>query len=277
MALQKLTIDQARANASSFLYIFADEDKFLQYIPKKYAQVIRGKKVNQNKVLLESARSYNSTFDAYASAIREGFMEQYDMTPANALVVLAQGGTVAGKNWSEGVFGVGKASTIFTGDNVNATVNESTGVTSVNGVTLGVTNIIYANEKGQAVPYQVVCTDNSTGITYVSQLKKGKYYAQSYSTSDGTKYNPSGKVITDKDMGTIWEGISLVLEKFIEWLLSLFGVNDQNSITAENTLPDQKTDGFVYESGFSEGTAILLALAIGGALMANGVKTKKSK
>lgn len=267
--IQKLTIDQVRSNASSFLYIFADEEQFLSRINQKYANIIRGKKANQNKLLDISAREYGSTYDEYAAAVREGFVAAYGIEPKNALVILAQGGTVAGKNWSEGVYGVGSLSNKFKGTNI--TVNSKTGVMSNNGVEMPTTNTIYDEFKGQTIAYQIFAKEGEK--TYMSQYNKTlkKYYAQSYSTADGKKYSASGKEINDSESGTIWESIILNLQNFLEWLVSLFTDKGKTTtITSENTLPDQKTDGFVSESGFGEMGSVALLLLAGGTLLATG-------
>ena len=280
MAVQKLTIDEVKANASNFMYIFADEDKFLRYIPKKFASVIRGKKANQNKVLQLSAKEYGSTYEEYATAVRDGFINDWEVTPAEALVILAQGGEVAGKNWSEGVYGVGALNKEFAGTGIS--VNPDNGYMMKDGKYLPVYNTVYSNEgTAKEKAYQQFYYDEASGRTYMSQYNKTlkKWYAQSYSTSDGKKYNANGKEITAKDMGTIWESVLLNLQNFLDWLLSIFsGTNvNQNAITAKNTLPNQKTDGFVYESGIGEGGMILLLLAAGGIVASGGLKTKKSK
>lgn len=277
MALETFTTEQARQNPGMFLYIFAP-DEFLKAIPRKYANIIIGKAANQNKILLQSAKKYGITREDYTNAIREGFMEIYGKTPIEGLVILAQGGELAGKNWSEGVFGVGALSQSFT--KMNATVNPDTGVTSVNGVTLGVSNVVYSKSSSDdtAEVYQVFCTDNSTGVTYMSQLKNGKYYAKSYSDKDGVKYNYNGVKMSSSDAATFWENILLWVQKFVDLIISIFGKDkDAELITASNTLPSQTTDGFVQESGFSEAGMLLLALVAGGALLTGGIGSRKKK
>lgn len=103
----ELTITQAQKNAANFMYIWADKKEFLQKIDKKYANIIEGKKLNQIKLLKLSAQKYGKSYEEYTDAIREAFIATYDVTPAEALVILAQGGSIAGKNWSEGVYGIG--------------------------------------------------------------------------------------------------------------------------------------------------------------------------
>lgn len=273
--VQKLTIDQAKANASMFMYIFAP-DEFLNAIPRKYANIIRGKAANQTKILMLSAKDYGNTYEEYTDAVRAGFIEQYDMTPIDALIVLAQGGTVAGKNWKEGVFGVGALNKSFKGTDI--TVNPDNGYMLRDGKYLPVYDTIYADVNGKSVAYQLYYYDETTGKRYMSQYNKTlkKYYAQSYSDKDGTMYSASGKTLNGSDAGSIWETVLLCLQQFVDWIISIFGTNNNTEmISAENTLPNQKTDGFVYESGFSEAAMILLALVAGGAILSGGIKKSK--
>ena len=57
----ELTITQAQKNAANFMYIWADEKNFLQKINRKYANIIRGKKANQIKLLKLSAQKYGKS------------------------------------------------------------------------------------------------------------------------------------------------------------------------------------------------------------------------
>ena len=278
MAIE-LTIAQACKNPQNFMYVWADEQEFLSRINPKYAAIIRGKKANQNKLLRLSAEKYNTTYDEYTTAIRQAFIDAYGMTPAAALVALAQGKTVAGKNWAEGVFGIGSTSTTFYG-NPDLTVNTSNGHILKNGVDVTDTSkTVYENIKGVATPYQLFYVD-TTGASYMSQYNKTlkKYYAQSYTDPNLgiTCSAKSGKQMSASDSATIWETVILSIQTFIDWLISLFGGNsNKDLITSANTLPDQKTDGFVQEAGFGEAGLIVLALVAGGTLLATGSLKKK--
>lgn len=273
--MKELTIEQACTSPANFMYVWADEDKFLKYIPTKHASVIRGKKANQNKLLALSAEKYNKTVKDYTDAIRQAFINTYDMTPANALIVLAQGGTVAGKNWEEGVYGIGAVLT-FSGHS-DITVREADGHILQSGVDkTDASKTVYSQVGGKAVAYQLFATIDN--ITYMSQYNKTtkKYRAQSYSTADGFFSARTGNQINSADSADIWGSIVLAVEKFIEWIVSLFGSGKQ-TINAENTLPNQQSDGFVQTGGMSEASGILLALAAGGFLLAGGLKGKKNK
>ena len=275
--VKELTIDQARANAANFMYIFAP-DEFLAAIPKKYANIIRGKAGNQNLLLDRSARKYKSTLEQYQNAVRDGFIEQYGMTPIDALITLAKGGRVAGKDWSKGIFGVGAlSSATFTGAEVNG---QTPRVDQTNGhIYLGSKDItdtsktIVEEVNGKTVNYQLFSQDDV--FVFTSQYQNGKYYAASYVDPEGQKHSYDGKNISNSDSATIWSNIILSVQTFIDWLLSLFGYNSSETINTDNTLPNQKTDGFVYESGLGEMGLILLATAAGGLILATSGKGKK--
>lgn len=271
----ELTIEQVRANAQNFMYIGATPE-FLAAIPKKYAQEIRVKQANQNKLLRLSAEKYGSTFEAYQQAVVDGFKAEYNKSLIEALIILAQGGEVAGKNWREGVYGVGTVSVVRK-FKTGVTVDKTTGAMSENGVALVTTNTVYSTIKGQAVAYQIFAKA-SDGNTYMSQYSKvdGTYYAKAYTDAEGKKYDAYGTSIGNADAGTVWESVILSLQTFVEWILSLFGYNSSNTITAENTLPNQTTDGFVYQSGMGDAAGILLLLVAGGTLLAGGIGKKKN-
>lgn len=278
--LSTLTIEQAKKAPAAFLYVWASEE-FLNAIPAKHARIIRGKKANQRKLLLISADEYKTTLQAYTDAIYAEFKDMYNMTPFEALLVLAQGGTVAGKNWEKGVYGIGavKVTTFYGADGL--TVNESTGDIMLNGQAVTANSkTVYSNVKGKAVAYQKFYTD-ANGKTYMAQYDKstGKYYASTISDADGNMISAAnGKSVTAADGGDLWGNITLLAEKFLNWLLSLFNKDGQKeSLSEENTLPSQTGDGFVTGDGTMEAGGILLLLAAGGAIIAGSAMKGKKK
>lgn len=291
MANVELTLSQARQNASCFLYIFAVKEYLVQ-IPLKYRTIIYKKQLNQRILLRLSAKKFlgsDEKYTEYEEVIYNAFIDQYGMEPIEALIRLANGENVAGKNWSEGVFGVGGTQTNFKGSDI--TVNPTTGYMQRDGKNLPVYDTIYAqNADGtEGVAFQQFYYDEATGKRYMSECgKDGKWYAASYQDADGTKFSAKGKVISDSESGSIWQSVNFSwddfkswIDKFVNWLLLLFNLpsfEDTNieKLTPENTLMNQKQDGFVQEAGFGEGAMILLALAAGGALLATSGK-KKSK
>lgn len=272
----ELTVQQACTNPQNFMYLWADEQKFLPYIQQEYASVIRVKKKNQIKLLKLSAEKTGASFDTYVTSIRAAFIETYDMTPEEALVILAQGGQVAGKNWSEGVYGIGAVVT-FSGHN-DITVRDTDGHILKNGADItDESKTVFATVNKKTVAYQLFATDND--ITYMSQLNKvtKKYKAQSFSNAEGTYSARTGSSLNASDQADIWGAVLASLDKFLSWLLSIFaGDTTRQTLNATNTLPDQKADGFVNEAGM-DATTIALLLGGGAVLIGSGVLSKKKK
>ena len=278
----ELTITQARKNPANFMYIWADKKAFLQKIDKKYANIIEGTKLNQIKLLELSAEKYGKTYDEYKNAIKEAFIEAYDVTPAEALLILAQGGSIAGKNWSDGVYGIGAVYVNTFTNNTAITVRESDGHILNNGADVtDESRTVYTQINKQAVPYQLFATVDD--VIYMSQYNKvrKKYHAQSYSTSQGQFSARTGNEINASDSADIWGTILSSIEEVVEWILSLFGVEatDREKINTDNTVPNQHKDGFVQKagSGYGDATTTLLLLVAGGALLAGGIKPKTKK
>ncbi len=284
--IRELTIEQAKQHPNSFLYVFASE-KYLSYISAKYRDIIRTKKLNEIYLLKLSAEKYLKNIDKwteYKSAISSAFEEAYGITPEEALVKLALGQEVAGKNWEKGVFGVGAVkSQVFKNVEVNG---QEVSVNAENGHILCGTqdltkekDTVFANVNGQTVPYQLFGYTQNETMVFMSQLNKttGKYYAATYS-SDGVTYDAAtNKEKTTSDSASIWETITLSIKDFIEWILSFFGITTTTAtspLTEENTLPNQKADGYVQEAGMGEAGVILIALAAGGLLLAKSGKKK---
>ena len=294
----EMTLDEVRQQAANYMYVFATED-YLKYLPKKYAAIIRAKKYNQKKVLALSAEKYygdpsteGQAFENYVEAVRSGFLENYGMLPGEALVRLAKGETVAGKNYEAGIFGIGATkSDTFTGvaiDDKEVKVDPETGQIVIDGRLYPTTQTIYDTKKGDDLGrYQQVYMDDYE-YTFVSQYNKSdrKWYACTWSSGmTGKIYNASnGKETSASKMSSVWESLALAFDGWDDWLKSvieqLLGVNTKAAngepLSAKNTLPNQKTDGFVTkDGGLMEAGGIILLLAAGGALLAGGLGKKK--
>lgn len=280
----ELTLKQACEQSANFMYIWADERKFLRYIDPKYASIIRTKKANQAKLLSLSAEKEGKTYEEYTTAIRKAFIDQWGCTPVKALVILAQGGQIAGKNWSEGIYGIGALAKDFNGMTVEGkqiTVDPTTGH-----IFMGAEDItdpsktVISTVGKKTVEYQLFSRKiDGFDYTFMSQYNKTlkKYYAQSYSDDQYTYSAKNGKEMTASESGDIWGTILLSLQKFIDWIISLFGGStERETISAANTLPNQRVDGFTSKAGTSETGVILLCAAAAGYLMFGG-KKKKTK
>lgn len=286
MAGIKMTIAQVCEHPNDFLYIFADDQKFLPYIDFKHRAIIVGKRANQNKIILLSAKEYGSSRDEYVKAIREAFIKMYGVTPAQALITLAEGGEVAGKNWKEGIYGVGSVAANYRSDfiqNPNITVNPETGEILSSGVVVSSpSSAIYTRSLSGKAVVANYSYKSAGGEVFTSQFNKAlnKYFAGSYATAS-VYQNADGKSINGSDLGSNWEDGVLSVEKFGNWLMELLerlGLissegEEVETISAENTLPSQTGDGFV--AGVDEANWGNIGLiALGATLIASGAFKK---
>ena len=290
-AVKSLTVDEARKNPSMFMYVFAT-DEYLSAISSKYAKIIRGKRANQEKLLKVSADEYLGDWQKwtqYKDAIKQGFQDIYGMTPLEALVKLALGEEVAGKNWNEGVYGVGAlypdtfANVTINGQAV--TVNKTTGhiYAGTTDITDTQDGLVYGTIGKNTMLVQVF-SKQVEGYVFMAQYYKAgkKYYAKTYSTENGSFNARNGSEISATEAATVWENVKLGAFDFLEWLkslLALIGINipttNVSTLNEDNTLPNQQADGYVQESGMSEAAAIALLAVAGGTLLAGGFFRKK--
>lgn len=286
-----LSTAEARKNSASFLYIFAD-DTYLSYIQPKYRKIISAKRANQRKVLVLSAQAYinknavygGQEYAQYVKAVKEGFQETYGMLPQDALVKLAKGENVAGKNWKAGVYGVGAVlSPQFYGTNI--TVESETGRIYKDGSDCTDTTLtVYKDLGGKigTIAFQLFAVID--GKTYMSEYDRGKkqYYAKSYSTDAGKFNAADGSAFESVDAATVFENVQLGLGDFLSFLkqiLATLGINinfgstsSSNTTTEqlsdENTLPNQKNDGYVQtDTPETLNAGSIMALVAAGALI----------
>ena len=277
----ELRINEACKHPANFMYVWAS-DEFLKKIDSKYRSIIRLKRMNQTKVLRLSAEKYGKTLNDYTEAIRAAFIDAYGMTPAKALYVLADGGTVAGKNWDEGVYGIGAVLTFAGAPTVNGsevTVDSETGHIFAGGVDITdmQDGLVYAQKGGKTVLYQLWSKPQEDNVVFMSQYSLGKYRAQQWTKGDAKFSAKTGKEQTAADSADLWGSIISSIQVFIEWIISLFaGTNTREQLTPANTLPSQYGDGFVQEAGFGTAGMIALACVAGGWLIFGNKKKKKS-
>lgn len=291
----ELTLDEAKKHPESFMYVFVSDD-FLRAIKRQYAEIIFRKRANQKKVLMLSADKYLGDYrewTQYYEAIEASFKEMYGVTPHDALIILAQGGEIAGKNWAEGMYGVGALyPNTFAGVNANGgsvTVDKTTGHIFYNGTDITDESLtIYGDVKGKTMAISFSGKD-ANGNVYQSMYNKTykKYYAYRWTNNDGQKFNGNGKTVSSDESASIWGNITLdwdFLTNILNWILSLLGMpaipnvdgsTDTKQLSSENTLPNQTADGFAQEAGMTDAAGLLLILAAGGALVATGGLKKK--
>lgn len=245
--MDKLTLDDALKSPTSFLYIFAT-DNFLAQLDSKTASIISKKRRNQKQLLVSIVTStgYNDAVNKLSASMKSAF----GYTPAQILIKLAEGETVAGKDWTKGIYGIGATLREgFAGSNV--TVDKTTGKLLQNGVEISGQTAIYG---GKGKNTYTTYTADVDGTTYTSIYKDGAYYAGTYTTSEGKTFNSSGSETGLAGFSNIWSSISSFLpyiSAIISFVTSMFpdlygstSMANRTYITAANTVPSQ-SDGFI--------------------------------
>lgn len=276
-----LSISDVQNHPEDFLYIFAN-DTLINSLGRKAALIIRQKKANQTKIIMLCAQNAGVDVNEYYNALRQGFIDIYGLKPAEILVKLAEGETVAGKNWSEGVYGIGAISDTFsqqTADGYTVKVNPETGAFIVNGQESAFGAIARKGCPDGYGGFSYVDRDGNTYFSSYSKIKK-QYYAATYTNKDGQKYNAGGSAVPSASSSDLWETILGFLDKLTNWILSLFAKDantNSNPMTTANTAPSQFVDGFAtQEAGLGTwGVALLGAFAVGTLLFGEGKKRKK--
>ena len=280
--IKDLPLEEAKQHPASFLYVYADND-FLNSIDEKHREIIREKGFNQKQWMWVSAGEDKLKFEAYKIAVRLAFTDMYGMDPYEALLRLAAGETIAGKNWNEGIYGIGSLATTFA-DNQGYTVSKD-GHFYKNGKLIpdDQTKVEYANNDGTGIIYKRYYTDQVTKTTYALIYNKTlkTYKADSYSLENGGVYSPMGMHIGGADGSTMWGNVIMnVVNAIINWFLNLLGINTDGSkeqLTVDNTLPSQVEDGFAGVEPLISGSTMLMLMAAGGMLLYGGTKKKGGK
>lgn len=231
------------AQPQNSLYIFADEQKFISKLGNK-AAIVRKKKAMQQRLITTVAVDDGVTPSEAMAQIRNSFENIFGMSPESALVKLANGETVAGKNWAQGVYGIGKTdATAFTTKSGTGavTINPSNGQIMVNGspVSSLVTDYTYkgVGKNKTVIPNAYSYTD-ANGNCYIAQYNKitGKYYACSVTDSTGKKVDANGVAMTAGDTSSIWVSVIGAIQQVIQWIVNLFA-GGETLVTAKAAQP----------------------------------------
>lgn len=263
--LQKSPID--------FLYIFIT-DKYLklikQYIGKQAYSTIKSKSANQIRLLSTWAVDDKSSYEVYRDKVATLIQQQYGMTPGAILLDLLSGKPVAGKDWKNGVYGIGATPlTTFT-QNTDLKVNPSTGALTFKGQELDYSYPTIQDRQTVGFTYSL------GGNTYTTKYNTatGQWYANTYGSADTMQF-ADGSTYTASKGSSVWETISTampLIQKLLNWILSLFG-SGKTLISSENTLPSQEEfmtdDTQPNIAGFSIVGAILLGSVLLGTMKHN--------
>ena len=277
---KKKTLEDIKKCPIDFLYIWAG-DEFISQLGSK-ASIIAEKKYNQYQTLWRtmidnedagSVAENQKVFERWTREIADAIFDVYALTPAEILVALANGKTVAGKNFKEGIFGVGETTSGSFAQDSNYTVDPTTGkIVGSDGSTPAQTPIYGSN--GQITGYSCLVGENQ----YQSVYSGGQYVAFSYSNANGVQRANGSAFSATK--GTFWqnaENYMPIVNNVLNWVLSLVNTllpGERTVLTTENTVPKQTE--WVYEEKSSTGWLGAL-LAGGAALMLILPGKKKNK
>lgn len=262
-----------------FIYLWAS-DGFIAQLGSK-ARIIKEKKYNQYqtlwKIMVDNVKSNNSADlqDAYidwTNQIADAIKNTYGMTPAVILQKLAMGEDVLGKNWKQGIYGIGEVQSTFS-QNSSVTVDGATGQIMVNGVAADGQVPIYGS-NGVVTGYSYY--DKTANAQFQSGVNaNGQYGAACYSNESGVQSATGGTF--DQSTGSFWSNAANyipLIQRVIEWLVSLFGAGERVVLTRQNTVPEQ-TEWVEENNG--NGGLIAGGLALAGLALITMEKPKNNK
>lgn len=243
---------------ADFIYLFAS-DSFISRLSGQYRTTVYRKNVLQRKYINTCAVDAGSTFQSWRDQIGEAFLTTYGISAQEALNRLAAGENVAGKNWKEGVYGIGATRYEAFTQNQSVTVDASTGKLKVGGSEVAGQTAVYSG-AGKVVGYSAVID----GATYQSSKHGNQYYAGTYSTADGA-FNADGTTYNAQNSESIFQSItawSPLIQQLVQWIMSLFNLQaiQPAQVTAQQSdwikTKDDK-DTWLY---FIAGAGILVLL-----------------
>lgn len=273
--MAKKTLENIKACPIDFLYLWAS-DEFISQLGNR-ARVIREKKYNQYQTLWKtmventgsaSAEKYQEMYNQWTKEIAQAMQDTYGMSPAIILHKLAMGEEVLGKNFKNGVYGVGDAARTTFSQNENVTVDSATGKIMVGGA--AVTGTPIYGQGGQITGYSYTVDGNQ----YQSNYNGSSYVAFSYSNNSGVQTASGGAF--DASQAGFWQNAQNylpIIESVLSWVSSIVNsyFPDRTVLTESNTLPEQVE--WVDEEN-NTGLWIAGGLAVAGALLLTNKKGK---
>ena len=184
-----------------------------------------------------SADELQELYQQWTSEIASAIKDTYGYTPGEILVRLAMGQEVAGKNFKNGVYGVGNTPTTSFVQNSSVQVNPLTGVVMQNGLPMQNQTAVYGHD-GSVIGYST----QVGGEQYQSYFVGGKYNALSFSNSDGVQYANGGAF--DASNASFWQNANNympIINSVLSWLTSIVNsfFPNRTVLTPENTVPVQ--------------------------------------
>ena len=261
----------------NFLYVYSNpqfEALVKKYISSRAAATIARKRQN-GVTVLKGAYSGTANLQKAYQEISDAIVEQYGITPQEMLQKLLNGETVAGKNWREGVFGIGATKVTAYKENPNVLVDTDTGKLIDSGAQTDDAFIsggtpIYKNKgigKNKTTYISGYSYEIDGKVYTTKRASDGKYYAYSYGDSEGM-YSALGTEMKSADFSSVWENIETAvpfLQKFIEWLASIFNI----SIVKQQDVTPSQSEFVTNDNNNIEMSSVIIlgAVALGSYLL----------
>lgn len=270
--MAKKTLSDIKKCPIDYLYLWAS-DEFISKLGSK-ARIIKQKKYNQYQALWKtvvmnnesaSADELQELYQQWTSEIASAIKDTYGYTPGEILVRLAMGQEVAGKNFKNGVYGVGNTPSTSFVQNSSVQVNPLTGVVMQNGLPMQNQTAVYGRD-GSVIGYST----QVGGEQYQSYFVGGQYNALSFSNSDGVQYANGGAF--NASNASFWQNANNympIINSVLSWLTSIVNsfFPNRTVLTSENTVPVQTewvepedNTGLWIAGGFAVVGALLLTM-----------------
>lgn len=279
----KKTLADIKKCPIDYLYLWAS-DEFIAQLGSK-ANIIKKKRYYQYQALYKAVidnvskeSEVENTYNQWTGEIAAAIKSTYGFTPGEILVRLALGQQVAGKDFKEGIFGVGEAENVVTDfvDDSGASVDSVSGRISINGKLVATQTPIYGSD-GSVTGYSAL----HKGKQYQSTKIGDQFGVLAYSDANGV-YSATGSLLSNESC-TFWQNANNYLpmiEQILNWVTSLISsfFPNRTELTPQNTVPVQ-TEWVEVES---DNTGLLVAggVALAGVLlltMKNPFKKKVKK
>lgn len=257
-------LNKSLHSPQDFLYLFLDQ-KFLSLIDGNTAQIITQKRANQIKYLhtliQETGEDATVNFTKYQTKIEQKLWEDFGKSPQKMLECLANGETIAGKNFKEGVYGVGQ---IYTPNFVTSgyTTNTANGKILYNGAEVQNQTPIYAlsNNDVQVFGWSAMGVDGNQYQSY--NLGQGySAYAQSNMNGAITAISASGS--GGANTANVWCQILNYLPMILNIISWLMNLSSEKFLNARNTRPSQTEWIDTYDQRGNTMEKLLLLGALG--------------
>lgn len=242
--MAKKTLSDIKKCPIDYLYLWAS-DEFISKLGSK-ARIIKQKKYNQYQSLWKtvvmnnesaSADELQELYQQWTSEIASAIKDTYGYTPGEILVRLAMGQEVVGKDFKNGVYGVGNTPSTSFIQNSSVQVNPVTGVVMQNGLPMQNQTAVYGHD-GSVIGYST----QVGGEQYQSYFVGGQYNALSFSNSAGVQ-DANGGVFSASN-ASFWQNANNympIITSVLSWITSIVNsfFPNRTVLTPENTVPVQ--------------------------------------